>query len=89
MHKGIPGSEVADGWAKQGASEPDNHKAERLAHANKYGRRSMPLVSLGHLKRRALEKKWPEARCERRRPNKVYVLRETGKPDPTPSRAEK
>ena len=24
-HKGIPGNEVADGWVKQAASEPDDH----------------------------------------------------------------
>jgi len=33
-HKGIPGNEVADGWAKQAASEPDDHGFEWLAHAN-------------------------------------------------------
>jgi len=27
-HKGIPGNEVADGWAKQAASEPDDHGVE-------------------------------------------------------------
>jgi len=45
---------------------------------------SLP-TSLAHLKRRASEKKWPEARswCERRRLNKGYALREKGKPDPT------
>jgi len=48
-------------------------------------------TSLAHLRRRASEKKWPEARssCERKRLNKGYVLRKKGKPDPTPARAEK
>ena len=90
-HKGIPGNEVADGWAKRAASEPDDHGVEWLAHADKYGRRSMPAASLAHLKRRASEKKWPEARlwCERSQLNKGYVLRDKGKPDPIPARAEK
>ena len=30
-HKGIPGNEVADGWAKQAASEPDDLGVECLA----------------------------------------------------------
>ena len=48
-------------------------------------------TSLAHLRRRASEKKWPEARswCERRRLNKGYVLRKKGKPGLTPARAEK
>jgi len=76
-HKGIPGNEIADGWAKQAASEPDDHGVEWLKHADKYGRRSMPPTSLAHLKCRASEKKWPEARswCERRHLNNGYVLR--------------
>jgi len=27
-HKGIPGNEIADGWARQAASEPDDHGVE-------------------------------------------------------------
>jgi len=48
-------------------------------------------ASLAHLRRRASEKEWPEARwwCERRQLNQGYVLRKKGKPDPTPARAEK
>jgi len=48
-------------------------------------------AALAHLRRRASEKKWPEARswCERRHLNNGYVLRTKGKPDPTPARAEK
>ena len=44
-----------------------------------------------HLRRRASEKKWLEARswCERRHLNKGYVLRKKGKPDPTPAGADK
>ena len=29
-HKGIPGNEVADGWAKLAASEPNEHGVEWL-----------------------------------------------------------
>ena len=61
-HKGIPGNEVADGWAKQAASEPDGHGVKWLKRADKYGRRAMSPTSLVHLRRRASEKKWPEAR---------------------------
>ena len=84
--QGIPDNEIADGWAKQAASEPDDHGVEWLQHTDKYGRRSMPPTSLVHLRCRASEKKWPEARswCERRHLNKGYVLRTKGKPDPTP-----
>jgi len=88
-HKGIPGNEVVDGWAKQAASEPDDHGVEWLMLANGY-RLPSRSTSLAHLKRRASEK-WPEARswCERRRLNKRYVLREKGKPESTLARAEK
>ena len=88
---GIPENEVAAEWARRAASEPDDHGVEWLAHADKYSRQSKPPASLAHLKRRDSEKVWPEARpwCERRQLNKEYVLRENGKPDPTPTRAEK
>jgi len=70
-------------------SVSDDNGVEWLSHANKCGWRSLPLASL-ELKRRASEKKWPEASswCERRQLNKGYVLREKGKPGPTPARAE-
>jgi len=47
-------------------------------------------TSLAHLRRRATEKKWPEARpwCERRNLNRGYVLRKKGNPGPTTARAE-
>jgi len=66
---------------KPAASEPDDHGVEWLKHADKYGRRALPPTSLAHLRRRASEKKWPEARswCERRHLNKAYVLRKKGK----------
>ena len=89
VHKGIPGNEVADGWAKQAASEPDDRRVKWLTLANGDRLPSRPTF-LAHLKRRASEKKWPEARslCEWRRLNKGYVLREKGKPDPASARAE-
>ena len=59
-----------------------------LADGTRAPERATPLA---YLRRRASEKKWPEARswCERRNLNKGYVLRKKGKPDPTPARAEK
>ena len=33
-HKGLPGNDVADGWAKQADSEPDDRGAEWLTLAN-------------------------------------------------------
>jgi len=84
-HKGIPGNEIADGWDKQAASEPDNHGVEwpTLANGARIPSRATSIVQL---RRRASEKKWPEARswCEQRWLNKGYVLREEGKPDPRP-----
>ena len=84
------GNEVADGWAKLAASEPDHHGVEWLVRTDGTRFPTRP-TSLAHLQRRSSEKKWPEARswCERRRLNKVYVLRKEDKPDPTPARAEK
>jgi len=89
-HKGIPGNEVADKWAKLAASEPDDHGVEWLTLANGTWLPVRP-TSLAHLRRRASEKKWTEARswCEWRKLNQGYVLRKKGKPDPTPARAEK
>jgi len=85
-----PGNEVADRWAKLAASEPDEHGVEWLARADGTRMTQRP-TSLAHLRRRASEKKWPEARswCERRNLNQGYVLQKRGKPDPTPARAEK
>jgi len=72
------------------ASEPDEHGVEWLTLAD--GTRApQRAASLAHLRHRASEKKWTEARswCERRKLNREYVLRKKGKPDPTPARAEK
>ena len=59
-HKGILGNEVADGWAKHAASEPDDRGVEWLTLVDGDRLPSRP-TSLAHLKRRASEKKWPEA----------------------------
>ena len=58
-HKGIPGNEVADGWAKLAASEPDDHGVEWLVRTDDTRVPARP-TSLAHLRRRA-SKKW-EAR---------------------------
>jgi len=55
-HKGIPGNEVADGWAKVAASEPDEHGVEWLIRADGTRMTQRP-TSLAHLRRRASEKK--------------------------------
>ena len=58
-HKGIPGNEVADEWAKLAASEPDEHGVEWLTLAD--GTRApQRATSLAHLRRMVSEKKWPE-----------------------------
>jgi hypothetical protein len=48
-HKGVPGNEKADEWAKPAAEKPDAHGVEPLPR------------SLAHLKREISEKKWTEA----------------------------
>jgi ribonuclease HI len=49
-HKGVPGNEKADEWAKLAAENPDARGVEPLPR------------SLAHLKRQISEKKWAEAR---------------------------
>ena len=58
MHKGIPRNEIADGWAKQAASEPDDHGVEWLTLGDLLPSRP---TSLAHLKRRTSEKNWSES----------------------------
>jgi len=49
--KGFPEMRSRTGWP---SAPPVNHGVKRLAHADKYGRRSMPIpASLAHLKRTA------------------------------------
>jgi len=62
-HKGVPGNEKADEWAKLAAEEPDTNGVEWLSFSDREGARAMPLPrSLAHLKREITEKKWEEAR---------------------------
>jgi hypothetical protein len=49
-HKGVPGNEKADEWAKLAAQSPEARGVELLPR------------SLAHLKREISEKKWTEAR---------------------------
>jgi len=49
-HKGIPGNEVADEWAKLAASEPDDHDVEWLTFADAT-RATQRATSLAHLRR--------------------------------------
>jgi len=55
-HKGIPGNEVADKWAKLAASEPDDHGVEWLTLADGTRLPERP-TSLARLTRRVSEKK--------------------------------
>jgi hypothetical protein len=58
-HKGVPGNDKADEWAKLAAERPDTRGVEWL----KGGARPTPLPrSLTHLTREISEKKWAEAR---------------------------
>jgi hypothetical protein len=81
-HKGVPGNEKADEWAKLAAEEPDARGVERL----KEGARPMPLPrSLAHLKRDISEKKWAEARqwAAGRVTKKKYRMPREQQPDKT------
>jgi hypothetical protein len=57
-HKGVPGNEKADAWAKPTAEEPDARGVEWLQG----GVRPMQLPSLAHLNRKISKTKWDEAR---------------------------
>jgi hypothetical protein len=78
-HKGVPGNEKADEWAKLAAEEPDAHGVEWLQG----GARPMPLPrSLANVKREISEK-WAEARqwAGGRTSRKKYKMPTTQKPD--------
>jgi len=79
------------GWVGQVGGKRAGRARGRVADASRRHRMTQRPTSLAHLRRRASEKKWPEARswCERRNRNQGYVVRIRGKPDPTPARAEK
>jgi hypothetical protein len=50
-HKGVPGNEKADEWAKLAADEPDAHDVEFLKFGDRYERMRLPPRPLAHLKR--------------------------------------
>ena len=53
-HKGVPGNEKADEWAKLAAEEPDARGVEWLAYSDRAEARSMPLPrSLANIKPRS------------------------------------
>jgi len=81
-HKGIPGNEKADEWAKLAAEEPDANGVEWLAYSNRAKARAVPLPrSLAHLKREI------RRRSGRRGPGtgskKKYRMTRSQRPDGT------
>jgi ribonuclease HI len=78
-HKGIPGNEKADEWAKLAASTPYARGVERLPR------------SLAHLKREISEKKWAEARqwAGARISSHKYKMPRQQRPDQTIARSTK
>jgi hypothetical protein len=79
-HKGVPGNEKADEWAKLGAEIPNTHGVEWL----KGGTRPTPLLrSLALPKREVSEKKWADARkcAEGRVCSKRYKMPRHQRPD--------
>jgi len=81
-HKGVPGNEKADEWAKLAAEEPEARGVERLQG----GARPVPLPrSLAHIKREISTKKWDEARqwSGKRISVKKYRMPRTQQPDKT------
>ena len=85
-HKGVPGNENADEWAKLVAEEPDGRGVEWLGYSDRVGARAMPLPrSLSHHKREISEKKWAEARqwAGGRTSRKKYRMPSRQKPDGT------
>jgi ribonuclease HI len=79
-HKGVPGNEKADEWAKLAAEEPEARGVERLQR----GARPAPLPrSLAHIKREISTKKWDEARqwAGKHISSKKYKMPCTQQPD--------
>jgi len=81
-HKGVPGNEKADEWAKLAAEKPEAQGVERLQG----GARPVPLPrSLTHIKYEISTKKWDEA-CQwagKRISAKKYRMLRTKQPDKT------
>jgi len=62
-HKGVAGSDKADGWAKIAAREPETRGVQWLSSSGRRELRAAPLPrSLASLKLEISEKKWAEAR---------------------------
>jgi hypothetical protein len=95
-HKGIPGNEKADEWAKLAAEKPEAHGVEWKQYSDRFGRRLIPLPrSLAHLKREISHKKWLEAKiwADSRITGKKYQYCRQGKvhqkPDSIPAKTGK
>jgi hypothetical protein len=76
-HKGVPGNEKADEWAKLAAEEPDARGVEWLSYTDRPGALATSLPrSLANLKREIGGKKWVEARrwAEGRTSRKKYRM---------------
>jgi len=58
-HKGVPGNEKADEWAKD---EPDAHGVEWLRFLDRTEARAMSLPDPSHASSGVSEKMWTEAR---------------------------
>jgi len=97
-HQGIEGSEVADGWAKLAADEPDAHGVEWFSTTNpdaSVSERKFHLPrSLANAKRGFSEQKWAHPKGWARKQlaragNREYRPCERQKPDPTVAKANK
>jgi len=97
-HQGDRGQQVADGWAKLAADEPDAHRVEWFSTTNPDGsvsERKFPLSpSLANVKRGFSEQKWADAKGWTRKQlartrNRKYRPYERQKPDPTVAKANK
>ena len=79
-HKGVPGNEKADEWAKHAAEKPEPRGVQCLGCSDTTEARIMPLPrALAHLKREISENKWAGGRVSR----KKYKMPKKQKPDGT------
>jgi len=91
-HKGIPGNEKADEWAKLAAEKPDAGGVEWLRYSDRAEVRAMPLSQfLAHHKREISEKKQQEARqlAEGRASRRKYRMPSRQKLDGTAAGSSK
>jgi len=85
-HKGVPGNEKADEWAKLAVAEPDAREVGWLSYLGRAEACAMPVPrSLAHLKREVSGEKWAEARqwAEGRTSRKKYKMPKSQRPDGT------